>query len=95
MPKLLTFPAVLNYHRKTVQAAADIVGILGKQSFAEVNGDDIMRRVTANEVKTLSEQFPTVENGCLLSGTAPTRLQNIWNDLSNGQERKLRKSWIY
>jgi hypothetical protein len=78
-----------------VQAAADIVGILGKQSFHEVNGDDIMRRVTASEVKTLSEQFPTVQTGCLLSGTAPPRLQSIWDELSNGPERKNAKCWIY
>ena len=78
-----------------MQAAADIVGILGKQSFREVNGDDIMRRVTANEVKTLSEQFPTVQNGCLLSGTAPPRLQSIWNELSDGQKHKKAKCWIY
>ena len=86
---------MFNFHGKTVQAAADIVGILGKHSFREVNGDDIMRRVTANEVKTLSEQFPTVQNGCLLSGTAPPRLQRIWNELSNGPERNIAKCWIY
>ena len=78
-----------------MQAAADIVGILGKQSFHEVNGDDIMRRVTANEVKTLSEQFPNVEKGCLLSGSAPPRLQSIWSELSDGPERKRAKCWIY
>lgn len=78
-----------------MQAAADIVGILGKQSFRDVNGDDIMRRVTANEVKTLSEQFPTVQNGCLVSGTAPPRLQNIWNQVGNEAERNVTKCWIY
>jgi hypothetical protein len=86
---------VYNFHRKTVQAASDIVGILGKTSFQDVNGNDIMRRVTPNEVKTLSEQFPLVESGCLLSCTAPPRLQRIWNDVDTVAEQKSIKCWIY
>jgi hypothetical protein len=56
-----------------------------------------MRRVTANEVRTLSEQFPMVEPGCLLAGTAPERLQNIWNDAGTGsvQKHSSSKYWIY
>jgi glutamate synthase domain-containing protein 2 len=96
---LLFAPAhlVFNYHNKTVQAASDIVGILGKHSFQELSGNDIMRRVTANEVRTLSEHFPTVEPGCLLSGMAPPRLQKIWDEVGNQEGRLVSTSnhWIY
>lgn len=72
-------PPVYNFHKKTVNAACDIVGAMGKKSFSEVSGCDIMRRVTAEKVCTLSEHFPEVEPGCLLVGKASERLQAIWD----------------
>jgi hypothetical protein len=99
---LIVFSLVYNFHRKTVQAASDIVGIIGKYSFTEVNGDDIMRRVTANEVRTLTEHFPSVEYGSLTLGTAPPKLQRIWNEVSivhdsgkKESKKKSAKGWIY
>jgi len=79
---------VHNYHRKTVKSAADICGILGHENFADVSPDDIMRRVQINQVQTLSEQFPIIEDGSLLRGTAPKRLQQLWD--GEGQ-----RQWIY
>lgn len=72
------------------------MGILGKHSFQELSGNDIMRRVTANEVRTLSEHFPAVEPGCLLSGTAPSRLQKIWDQVGHPEPVvSASKHWIY
>jgi hypothetical protein len=90
----IIFP-VYNFQRKTVQAASDIVGIIGKSSFQEVNGNDIMRRVTADQVRTLSEHFPEVEPGCLLNGTAPKRLQDVWDVSAAGQKHVSTKRWVY
>jgi glutamate synthase domain-containing protein 2 len=82
---------VANFHRKTVDAAAAIVGAVGKSSFVEVTADDIMRRVDG-QVRTLAEQFPQVEPGSLVQGSAPPRLQYLWN--SCDQSLAVKK-WIY
>ena len=83
---------VYNYHRLTVNAAVEIIGAMGHSSVDEVTSDDIMRRVRSNEVRTLSEHFPTLENGSLLAGTAPERLQSVW-DAPDSQSNF--KRWIY
>jgi hypothetical protein len=84
---------VYHYHRRTLDAASDIVGIMGKESFAEVTGNDIMRRVQAHTVVTLSEQFSEVEPGTLLDGTASRRIQDIWD--AAGKRHVSTKRWIY
>lgn len=84
---------VHNYHRKTVEAAADIVGIIGKKSFADISGTDIMRRIQENDVRTIAEYFPEVEQGCLLQGNGPQRLQEVWN--ISGTADVSTPRWIY
>lgn len=76
-------------------AASDIVGIIGKQSFQDENRSDIMRRVSVTKVRTLSEQFPEVEPGCLLKGTAPQRLQDVWNASAATGKQVSTTRWIY
>jgi glutamate synthase domain-containing protein 2 len=82
---------VANFHRKTVDAAAAIVGAIGRSSFVEVEPDDIMRRVDG-QVRTLAEQFPQVEPGSLVQGSAPARLQYVWD---NCDQNPAVKKWIY
>lgn len=84
---------VANFHRKTVEAAGAIVGAIGKTNFAAVGASDIMRRVTANDVRTLSEQFPEVESGCLVHGSAPEKLQKMWDHCDSGRADSTK--WIY
>jgi glutamate synthase domain-containing protein 2 len=84
---------VYNYHRRTVEAAAGIVGIMGKTSFAHIKRSDVMRRVTPSEVRTLSEQFPEVNSGCLLDGSGPERIQEVWDSSGSGSNSSRR--WIY
>jgi hypothetical protein len=84
---------VYNYHRKTVKAAAGIVGCMGKTSLHQVGRSDVMRRVTTNEVRTLSEQFPEVRHGCLRIGQGPERLQEVW-DIS-GTSANTSRRWIF
>eukprot|EP00934_Nitzschia_sp_Nitz4_P005705 Nitzschia sp. Nitz4//scaffold44_size153857//125650//127846//NITZ4_002743-RA/size153857-augustus-gene-0.26-mRNA-1//-1//CDS//3329552223//5695//frame0 len=71
---------VFNFHRKTVEAASEIVGTCGLEKFDDLDACYIMRRVNENEVKSLEEQFPSVESGCLLKGTGPADLQRLWDE---------------
>ncbi len=57
-----------------------------------------MRRVREGEVRTLSEQYPLVNTGCLLVGQGPERLQEIWDSsaLSSPTEHRYKRTrWIY
>jgi len=82
---------VHNYQKRTVQAALEIIGAMGHESIDQVTGDDIMRRVRTNEVRTLSEHFPCAKAGSLLDRTAPVRLQAAWDNCSTQSFRR----WIY
>lgn len=79
---------VYHYHKKTMESASDIVGIIGHESFAEMSPKDIMRRVKQGEVATLAECFPEVKPGALLKGDAPERLQHVW-------DHRTSQRWIY
>lgn len=87
---------VYNFHSKTVEAGCEILGAMGHNSFAQVTGNDFMRRVRTNEVRTLSEHFPNVNPGCLIERNAPTRLQAAW-DAGAATTRAPTSStmWIY
>lgn len=87
---------VFNYHAKTVQSAADVVGTIGRESFEQVNGGDLMRRVRQGKIQTLSEYLPEVTDSCLLNGTGPEKLQEVWDaaassDVASNNTRR----WIY
>jgi hypothetical protein len=87
------FASVYHYHKKTVESASGIVGTIGKKSFRELSGNDIMKRVSTNEVRTLCEKFPEVDPGCLLNGLGPEKLQNIWDNGVGTYAPS--KHWIY
>lgn len=84
---------VFNFQRKTVQAAAEIVGTIGHDRFSDVQAHDIMRRISNSEVKTLADYLPGVEPGCLLEGNGPKPLQDLWDSVMTGQQQRTR--WIY
>lgn len=88
---------VYHFHRKTVQAAAEIAGIMGYESIHSVTSNDIMRRIQSNVVRTLSEHFPEVEPGSLVTGTAKRRLQEAWDNCSSDREKyhASHRRWIY
>lgn len=81
------------FHKKTVQAASDIVGIMGYDAFNQVTANDIMRRLHDNKVRTLSEHFPEVEPGSLLTGKASIRMQAVWDYCKT--ENVVTRRWIY
>ncbi len=72
---------VYNYQRLTVQSAVEIAGAMGVSAIDELSSDDIMRRVRSNDVRTLSEHFPIIEAGSLIYGSAPPKLQSLWDSL--------------
>lgn len=71
---------VFHYHRNTVNAASEIVGTIGRESFDKVSSRDIMRRVREGKVQTLAEYLPEVATGCLLNGIGPPCLQEVWDN---------------
>lgn len=85
---------VYHYHSRTVNAASEIVGIMGYTSFSDVQAHDVMRRMD-NRVLSLSEYFPEVEPGCLVEGTGPSRLQAVWDGCTYDTMMDSRRRWIY
>ena len=85
---------VYNFHHKTVAAAAEIVGTIGHSSFADVSPNDIMRRVNQYEVRTLAEYLPEIEPFSLVNGTAPAKIQSIWDNCTTAKHYSS-KQWIY
>jgi hypothetical protein len=63
--------------------------------------DDIMRRISEGEVKTLEDNLPNVDPEFLLLGNGPKNLQEIWDDTmllnqkSGGASQQRRLHWIY
>jgi len=90
---LLFLRPVFHYHKKTVDSASGIVGTIGRKTFQELSSSDIMRRVSANEVRTLSEKFPEVAPGCLLNSSGPGKLQDVWDNGVGANTPA--KHWIY
>lgn len=86
---------VYNFHKRTVQAAAEIVGTIGHDRFSELQADVIMRRVSDREVKTLADHLPNVDPECLLLGNGPKNLQELWDDTAKSAGPQGRLHWIY
>jgi len=97
---------VYHFHKKTVHAASEIVGTIGRESFDQISSGDIMKRVRQGKVQTLSEYLPEVEPGCLLTGSGPIRLQQVWDSVpddevvlvdgtSSSRRSSSPKRWIY
>ena len=56
--------------------------------------DDIMRRVSEGEVKTLADHLPNVDAGCLILGNGPKNLQELWDDAGKSDPQR-RRHWIF
>jgi glutamate synthase domain-containing protein 2 len=89
---------VHNFHRHTVAAAAEIAEIMGYTSLDQIRPQDIMRRISSNQVRTLEEHFPSVTAGSLLTGQCSNvRLQQLWDEVAdnNTVETEYESRWIY
>jgi glutamate synthase domain-containing protein 2 len=87
---------VHNFHRRTVKASAEIAEIMGYHSLSQIKPNDIMRRISSYQVRTLEEQFPSVEEGSLLTGTCSNlRLQELWDQVADKNRTIYESKWIY
>lgn len=59
-----------------------------------ITANDIMRRLTEREVKTLEDYLPGVEPEALLHGHGPESLQKLWDGTAQGAARPALQ-WIY
>lgn len=62
---------VFNYHRETLNALRDVMIASGLRHTAEISRSLICRRTGLNEIKTLEEIYPSVQEGCLLKEPIP------------------------
>lgn len=69
---------VHQFHRATVQAALELVGVAGLDSPVHLRRYHLMRRLSQSEVRDLSLVFPRLPEGALLDGSAPERLNELW-----------------
>lgn len=66
------------YHRNTIHSFLGIVGAMGLTNPSELNPSHVMRRVSTEESKPLSEVLDYLEPGELLGNKIPERCKNDW-----------------
>lgn len=64
---------VANYHEETVKSFVELLGAAGMDDSRQLSRSHIYRRVFMNEVRTLEDIYPTLENGCMLNGQIPEK----------------------
>jgi glutamate synthase domain-containing protein 2 len=69
---------VLNFHRATIEALAELVAAAGLDHPAQLTLAHLSRRVSAYEVKSFAELYPPLQRGELLAGTADKRFAAAW-----------------
>ena len=66
---------VASYHRKTVEAALDIMGAIGLSSPQACERHHVTKRVSIAKAETLAVLYPLPPRGSLLNSTAPKHIQ--------------------
>lgn len=59
---------VANYHKNTVESFVELMAAAGLTTTSQINRSHVYRRVFMNLVKTYSEIYPVIPDGCLLDG---------------------------
>jgi glutamate synthase domain-containing protein 2 len=70
---------VANFHRATVHELAELTAAAGLDHPKQFKPIHISRRVSPKEVVTFDDVYPALDEGALLSGTAPPRWTQPWN----------------
>ena len=60
---------VARYHLETVKAFIEMLGAMGYDHPSQIRREDVFRRLTDGEIKTLEELFPSMPEGSLLDGS--------------------------
>ncbi len=69
---------VYQYQHATVEAAMELVGVAGLSSPDYLRRYHLMRRLSHSEVSELSIVYPRLRGGSLLDGSAPDRMNELW-----------------
>lgn len=64
---------VANFHAETVKSFVELLGAAGMADYKGLTRSHIYRRVFMNEVRTMEDIYPTLEQGCLVNGTIPEK----------------------
>jgi glutamate synthase domain-containing protein 2 len=69
---------VFNFHRATLESFAQLVAAAGLDHPTEFHPVHFLRRVSAHEVKSFAELFPSLQPGELLAGSGDKRFEIAW-----------------
>ncbi|HRE51145.1 MAG TPA: FMN-binding glutamate synthase family protein [Flavitalea sp.] len=66
---------VANYHRETVKNFVELMGSAGIDRSSNLTRSHIYRRIFRNEVTTLEDIFPSLEEGCMINNNIPEKYE--------------------
>ncbi len=69
---------VAQFHAATVQALAELVAAAGLDHVAGIRPEHFWRRISAEEIRSFADLFPTLAPGELLRGTDDPRYRDAW-----------------
>ncbi len=69
---------VRNFHHATIEALGELIAAAGLKHPGELRPQHIYRRVSATEIATYAELYPTMEPGELLRGARDPRMAAAW-----------------
>jgi glutamate synthase domain-containing protein 2 len=69
---------VYNYHRATLHALAELTAAAGLDHPGEFQPAHFCQRVSAGDVRTLAELYPSLQKSELLQGTQDARFREAW-----------------
>jgi glutamate synthase domain-containing protein 2 len=69
---------VAMFHESTLKALAELTGAAGLDHPLHVKRDQIMRRISSDEVQTFAQTYPVIAAGSLLDGTANDGYMREW-----------------
>lgn len=69
---------VANFHKNTMHSFLEMVGALGVANPSDLKPSNLMRRISASEVKTLDEIYTYLEPGELLGKVVPEPYRSYW-----------------
>jgi len=69
---------VARYHKETVKSFFEVLGAAGCERPSDLKAWNIMRRISATEIRNYSEIYPAIEPGSLLRDGASGPLARAW-----------------
>ena len=79
---------VYHFHKETVEGACELVGAAGISAPHYLRRYHVMRRISATEVRDLSQIFPIAPAECLIEGKVDARFAHLWGKAWDRMHRK-------